>query len=101
VSYYVVVTHTVDEPERYFQEYVPGTIGLIFKHQGEVVAAEQVVDVIEGNPEPRGCVILRFPSQAHFRSFYDDPGYVPLREVRYALTSARAMVGASEFVMPA
>lgn len=96
----MVVTHTVDDPERYGQEYVPDTIKLIFKYGGEVVAAEQVVDVVEGNPEPRGCVILRFPTQTHFRSFYDDPDYVPLREVRYRLTSARAMVGVPEFVTP-
>lgn len=97
MSYYVVVTHDVVDPDRYNTEYIPGAVEVIMRHGGEVAVAAEDVDRIEGEPSTPRCVILRFPSAEAFRAWYDDPDYEPLKQVRYSITSNSVMIGASGF----
>lgn len=39
MTYYAVLTHTVDDPERYVRDYVPDVVPLIARHGGEVLVA--------------------------------------------------------------
>jgi uncharacterized protein (DUF1330 family) len=91
MSYYAVVSHAVDEPDRYNSEYIPGSVALIHKHGGEVLVAGHA-DVLEGEPAPV-IVVMKFPHKGAFDDFYNDPDYQSLKYVRYSLTSNRFMVG--------
>jgi uncharacterized protein (DUF1330 family) len=95
MSYYAIVSHVVDDQDRYNAEYIPGSVELIQKHGGRVVVAGPA-DVIEGQPAPV-CVVLKFPDKAAFTDFYQNPAYAPLKEIRNSLTSNGSMVGAPEF----
>lgn len=96
MTYYAVLTHTIDDLESYGRDYIPGVVGLITRHRGEVLVAEPDADRLEGTPA-RGVVLLRFPSKQEFHAWHRDPDYRPLRATRQALTSHRAMVGGTEF----
>ena len=99
MAYYGVVMHSINDFERYVSEYVPGTIELIGKHGGEVLAAPPDADRIEGDP-PRGFVILKFPSKESFDAWHADPDYAPLIDLRHSLTSDCVFLGGEELVLP-
>ncbi|MGX1163547.1 uncharacterized protein (DUF1330 family) [Arthrobacter sp. SLBN-100] len=96
MSYYAVVHHAIEDPKRYGEDYIPGAVEIITRHGGEVAAAAEAAP-IEGKPPAPGVVILKFPSEEAFRSFYDDPDYQPLKKLRHSLTRGGSMVGTPSF----
>lgn len=82
MSAYVVGQLDIKDPAAY-QEYLDGFMSTFERHGGELLAtSSQVTDVLEGQWAPR-TVIMRFPTPAAARSWYDDPEYRQLAKVRH------------------
>jgi len=99
MSAYFVLTHTITDPEKYRQEYIPGVMPFLAKHKAEVVVAELEAKPLEGAPA-KGVVVLRFPSEQAIRDFVSDPGYQPIKKIRMGITANGNAVMAPEFKMP-
>ena len=99
MSAYFILTHTITDPDRYQNEYVPGVIPFLVKYGGDVLVAEFETESLQGNP-PKGAVVIRFPSRQFIRDFLDDPEYQPLKDLRLSITSEANAMMAPEFEMP-
>jgi uncharacterized protein (DUF1330 family) len=99
MSAYFILTHTVNDPQKYAQEYIPGVMPFLAKHKAEVVVAELAAKPLEGDPA-KGVVVLRFPSEQAIRDFLDDPGYQPVKKIRMGITANGNAVMAPVFKMP-
>jgi uncharacterized protein (DUF1330 family) len=99
MSAYFILTHTVTDPQKYREEYVPRVLPFLAKHQAEIVVAELDASSLEGNPA-KGAVVLRFPSEQAIRDFLTDPGYQPVKQIRMGITVNGNAVMAPEFKMP-
>ena len=92
---YFVLMQQVDDIDRYRNEYVPGVGPLLEKHAGEVLVSGFEAEPAEGKP-PNSTVVIRFPDAAAVWSFLNDPDYLPVRELRYSITSRGQAVVALE-----
>jgi uncharacterized protein (DUF1330 family) len=99
MSAYFVLTHTITDPQKYRQEYVPAVMPFLAKHKAEVVVAELEAKPLEGTPS-KGVVVLRFPSEQAIRDFLTDPDYQPVKQIRMGITTNGNAVMAPEFKMP-
>jgi len=96
---YFILTHTINDVERYRGEYIPQVFPFIAKYGGEVIVGSFDAEPLQGNPE-KGVVVIRFPSEQAVRNFVNDPEYQPVKEIRKALTTNANAVLAPEFQMP-
>jgi uncharacterized protein (DUF1330 family) len=99
MSAYFVLTHTITDPQKYRQEYIPGVMPFLAKHKAEVVVAELEAKPLEGAPA-KGVVVLRFPSEQAIQDFLTDPGYQSVKQIRMGMTRNGNAVMAPEFKMP-
>jgi uncharacterized protein (DUF1330 family) len=99
MSVYFIASYDIQDPEGY-QNYVPGVIPLLQKHGAEVLVADYEAKPIEGSPS-RVNVVLRFESEEAAMRWYNDPDYVPVRQIRFDSTANGAAVLAQGFVPPA
>lgn len=70
---YGVASYRITNPEA-FSEYPAKAIETIVRHGGEVLAADQAAEVVEGEPAPVN-VIIRFPSKEAAREWYRSEDY--------------------------
>lgn len=99
MSAYYILTQTVIDPQRYFQEYVAKVLPFLAKHKGELVVGDLEAKPLQGDPA-KGVVVLRFPSEQAIQDWLGDPGYQPIMKVRLSLTRNAHAVMAPEFKMP-
>lgn len=97
MSGYVIVNYRITDPEAY-KAYTAGVVPTIMAHGGEILVAGPGSEAVEGNPEPVS-VILKFPSKAAAREWYDSPEYQAIIHHRLDNTEG-SMVFADEFKMP-
>lgn len=97
MSAYVILTQTINDLQRYTQEYIPGVVPFLSKHGAEVLVADFEAKPLEGKPV-KSVVVLRFPSEQAIRDFYDDPGYQPVKQIRLGITTNGNAVIAPAFV---
>ncbi len=57
-----ILTQTVTDAERCFQECVAQVMPFLAKHKAELVVGELNATPLQGNPA-KGVVVLRFPSE--------------------------------------
>jgi uncharacterized protein (DUF1330 family) len=71
---YVVADVSVTDPAGFedYRKQVPATVT---KYGGRFVARGGVVQVLEGNWQPKRLVILEFPSAEQAKRWYDSPEY--------------------------
>jgi uncharacterized protein (DUF1330 family) len=80
-----------DEGE--YRKYASGFFPILAKHSGEFVTFDDQSETLEGFNEITGrVVILRFPSEAHARSWYSDAEYQAISEYRRAGTQLAFLV---------
>jgi uncharacterized protein (DUF1330 family) len=100
MSAYFILTQTVTDVPKYFEQYVSRVMPLLQKHKAEVVVGEMEAKPLQGSPA-KGVVILRFPSEQAICDFLGDPDYQPVLQIRLALTENANAVMAPAFAMPA
>jgi uncharacterized protein (DUF1330 family) len=93
---YFVLMQQVDDIDRYRDEYIPQVRPLLKKHGAEVLVTGFEAEAAEGDP-PNSTVVIRFPDAETAREFLDDPGYQPVKDIRYGITSRGQAVIAPEF----
>jgi uncharacterized protein (DUF1330 family) len=99
MSAYLILTHTITDPQKYRQEYVTRVLPFLAKHKAEIVVAELEAKPLEGNPA-KGAVVLRFPSEQAICDFLADPDYQAVKQIRMGITVNGNAVMAPEFKMP-
>jgi uncharacterized protein (DUF1330 family) len=96
---YFILTQTVTDQRAYAEDYVRAVLPFLEKHGAEVLAFAFETERLEGNPAD-GVVVLKFPSEQAVRDFLNDPGYAPLKELRFSITSDANAILAPEWVWP-
>jgi uncharacterized protein (DUF1330 family) len=96
VAVYFIACYDITDPDRYERDYVPGAELTVAAAGGEVVVASGSARQVEGRP-PGQTVVLRFPSEEAFRTWYEGSEYAPLLQVRLDTTTNATAVLATEF----
>jgi uncharacterized protein (DUF1330 family) len=99
MAVYLIVGYDITDPKGY-EGYVPGIVPLLQKHGAEVLAADYESEVLEGEAR-KVNVVLKFSSEEAARNFYNDPAYIPVRQIRLDSTQGGYVVMAKEFKAPA
>jgi uncharacterized protein (DUF1330 family) len=84
---YLVLMQQVDDIDRYRDEYLPGLRPFLRKHGAEVLVAGFDAEPAEGEP-PNSTVVLRFADAAAAWGLLNDPGYRPVKEIRFGSAAA-------------
>ncbi len=80
-SAYVIANVDVTNPEQY-EQYKQLSSAAMKAHGAEVCVRGGAVEVLEGDWAPERMVMLKFPSMAAARAFYDSPEYAKARTAR-------------------
>lgn len=99
MSAYFVLTHTITDPERYRNEYIPGVVPFLQKYKAEVLVADFEAKPLQGNPA-HGVVVIKFDSEQTIQDFLNDPGYKSAKDLRLSITTNASAVMAPEFQQP-
>jgi len=84
---HVIANLVVHDADRY-REYEKGFFPILKRHSGKFITYDDKPATLEGEAPPPGrLVILRFPSEAAARGWYEDPDYQKLSEHRRAGTT--------------
>ena len=92
---YFIASYDITDPDRYERDYVPAVLRTLAAAGGEVVVASGSARRLEG-AAPGQTVVLRFPSEDAFRSWYDGDDYAPLLQLRLDTTTNGTAVLAKE-----
>lgn len=79
---YMIVTLNVKDFGQYMERYVTPLMGQFEKYGIEVVSATAQPEVLEGEWPANWTVILKFPSLAVAREWYQSDEYAPLKALR-------------------
>lgn len=91
---YMIARYDVEDPEAYLQ-YAFAADPLLERHGGELLVADDMAKPIEGDGGSVSAVV-KFPSEAAALSFYNDPDYQALKQIRLASTTNGSVVMASD-----
>jgi uncharacterized protein (DUF1330 family) len=91
MSAYIIANVRVTDPVRYEQYKKLSTLAMQ-AHGAEVCVRGGEVNVLEGDWQPDRMVVLKFPSVAKARAFYDSPEYAKAREARAGAATMRMVV---------
>lgn len=70
-----------------YKEYVEHVPALIEKFGGRYLVRGGPAQVLEGNWSPSRLIIIEFPDRDAVLGFYEDPEYVPYRDLRQSIAS--------------
>ncbi len=93
---YFIASYDIADPDRYEQDYVPGAAATLTAAGGEVIVATGSATQLEGDAAGH-TVVLRFPTDAAFRSWYESDEYADLRRLRFETTTNGSAVIATGF----
>lgn len=91
MSVYAVFDVEVLDAEAY-KPYSAAVPAMIAKAGGKYLARGGAITALEGDLDPKRVVILEFPSEAAFRSWYDSEEYQPFQAMRERLTRSKAFL---------
>lgn len=78
---YLIAQVDVTDPAQY-EQYRTLSSRAIEAHGAEVLVRGGAIDVLEGDFDPGRVVVLKFPSAADARRFYESPEYTAARAAR-------------------
>jgi uncharacterized protein (DUF1330 family) len=81
MSAYIIANVRVTDPAQYEQYKKLSTLAMQ-AHGAEVCVRGGAVSVLEGDWQPDRMIVLKFPSVANARAFYESPEYAKAREAR-------------------
>lgn len=88
---YVIVDMKISDPERY-QQYVAAAPATVQAAGGEYLARGGRFEVLEGNWQPARLTMLKFPSYAAAKAWYEGEAYRLARDKRRGSTDYFNMV---------
>ncbi|OOG56097.1 DUF1330 domain-containing protein [Polaromonas sp. C04] len=90
-SAYIIANVTVTNPAQY-EDYKKFSSAAMQVHGAEVCVRGGKAQVLEGDWTPERVVVLKFPSLAAARAFYDSPEYGKARAARQGAAVMRMIV---------
>ena len=91
---YFIAQYVVKDPALY-RVYGQGAGPTVAKHGGEVVSFDVAAETIEGTPPGPQTVIIKFPSTAAAKAWYNSPEYQAVVGKRLAATSGYSVISQS------
>ena len=91
MSAYFVVELEITNPAG-MEPYRAAVGATIKQYGGRFLARAGAIELIEGGPEPKRIVILKFANKAAFKRWYDSPEYQKILPGRLDNSTARAFV---------
>ncbi|MCX8006090.1 MAG: DUF1330 domain-containing protein [Burkholderiaceae bacterium] len=88
---YVIAEMKISDPERY-REYMATAPAAVAAFGGEYLVRGGPHEVLEGNWQPTRLAIVKFPSYAQAKAFYDSEQYRAARAKRRGATEYFNMV---------
>ncbi len=88
---YFVVNATVTDPEL-LASYLAAVTATFEGIDLEVLVATNDAETIEGEPAGRRVVVLKFPNEERFRTWYDSPAYQDVIGMRLESTNGFAVL---------
>ena len=88
---YLIVAMHITDPERYTQ-YMAQAPACVKAFGGEYIARGGRQETLEGDWQPHRVALLKFPSYAQAKAFYDDGPYKEVRKLRLGATEYFNMV---------
>ena len=88
---YIIVSSEIKDAER-FKAYMAAAPAVVAEYGGEYMVRGGALETLEGGWQPKRLTVLRFPSMAQAKAFYDGPGYRAARELRAGTTDRFDMV---------
>jgi uncharacterized protein (DUF1330 family) len=82
---YVIVQMNITDPEKY-KQYMAEAPAAIKAAGGEYLARGGKQETLEGDWKPHRLALLKFPSYAHAKAWYDSDNYVRARAKRQGAT---------------
>jgi uncharacterized protein (DUF1330 family) len=86
MSVYAIAMFSITDRLAYGR-YQAQFMGVLNRHKGRLLAADEHPVVVEGNWDRDKVVMLSFPSEADFREFADSPEYQEISKDRRAGTN--------------
>jgi uncharacterized protein (DUF1330 family) len=90
-SAYIIANVRVTDAAQYEQYKKLSTLAMQ-AHGAEVCVRGGEVGVLEGDWQPERMIVLKFPSVAKARAFYDSPEYAKARDARAGAAIMRMIV---------
>lgn len=72
-----------------FAAYRAANPAIVAQFGGEYAALGGAVEVLEGDWQPRRTVMIRFPSMAALKAWYESPAYAAIKPIRERATRTR------------
>ncbi len=88
---YIIVDVVIQDPVRY-DEYKKLTPGSLVPFDGKFLVRGGTTETLEGDWNPHRVAMLRFPSYAQAKAFYEDAQYTRVRGLRAGATEYFNMV---------
>lgn len=92
--YYINSYDIVDVEE--FKKYPPKVRPLLMKYGAEVIASDTQAICLEGTARTMNAII-KFPSEEAALNCYNDPEYIPIKQIRINSTRNCTMLLVKEF----
>ncbi|MEM9611014.1 MAG: DUF1330 domain-containing protein [Actinomycetota bacterium] len=87
-SVYLIVELEITEPERFWSDYAAHLAPIHERHGVEILLGGPPAEIVEGVVAQNFVAVLRFPSAAAQRAWYEDPEYQPLKARRLGTTNS-------------
>ena len=91
MSVYLIAMVKVKDPETY-KKYTAKTPQIVAKHGGRWIVRGGDVEAVEGPDFKDRLVVVEFPSNEHFKAFYESPEYREVIEYRHQSAESRFLV---------
>ncbi|MBX3605971.1 MAG: DUF1330 domain-containing protein [Piscinibacter sp.] len=88
---YLIVEMNISDPERY-KQYMAQAPAAVKEAGGEYLVRGGKMETLEGDWQPHRVAMLRFPSYAQAKAFYDGQHYTGVRALRSGATEYFNMV---------
>lgn len=88
---YLIVEMNISDPERY-KQYMAQAPAAVKAAGGEYLVRGGRHETLEGDWQPHRVALLRFPSYAQAKAFYDGQAYTQTRQLRGGATEYFNMV---------
>ncbi len=89
---YFIAQISIHDPEGY-QGYLQGFLEIFNRHGGRLLTvSSKPVEVIEGEWEKDGIVLMEFPSMEAAEAWKNDPDYVALAKIRQNTASTNLVL---------
>jgi len=75
-----------------FEEYRSKVAVTIAAHGGRYLVRGGAMTLLEGDWQPKRCVVLEFPSAAQMKAWYASPEYAPLIALRQRTTKSKLVM---------